>query len=132
MNINNIQADGETLAVVVRHSFIPELVEFPTPQHFPLQLGIHQRAAHSVVEAHSHKPFENITIPAQEFFYVVEGKVKVVLFHGNKEHSTVILDKGDMIVLNCGHEITFLEKTKLIEIKQGPYRGKSVEKVFLK
>ena len=127
-----ITVGNELLAVVVRSSFNKEGVSFLTPEYFPFQLGMHQRDAKTVVEAHQHKPFAKLeNIPAQEFFYIIEGKVQVVVYHKKKMHKTIILNAGDMILLNCGHEITFLEKTKLVELKQGPYRGKEVEKEFI-
>ena len=132
MSAENITAGKELLAVVVRHDMKSKEVEFLTPEHFPFQLGTHYRDAGTVVEAHQHKPFAQLeNIPAQEFFYVIDGKVKVVIYHNKKAYKTVILESGDMILLNCGHEITFLEKTKLVELKQGPYRGKEMEKEFL-
>ena len=128
----NITAGKELLAVVVRKNFTKPGAAFLTPNEFPLQLGMHQRSAGTIVEAHQHKPFVKLeNIPAQEFFYVIEGQVKVVLFHKKTKHSTIVLEPGDMILLNCGHEITFEKDTKLVEIKQGPYRGKDVEKEFI-
>ena len=131
MKIENIIVGDELLAVIVRHGFDKDGITFFTPEHFPFQLGMHQRDAATKVEAHQHKPFAKLDIPAQEFFYIINGKVQVVLYHKKKKHKTVMLNSGDMILLNCGHEITFVEKTKLVELKQGPYRGKDVEKVFI-
>lgn len=132
MSVENITAGKELLAVVVRKNIKPKTVEFLTPEHFPFQLGMQHRDAGTVVEAHQHRPFAQLqNISAQEFLYVIEGRVQVVLFHNKKAYKTVVLEHGDMILLNCGHEITFLEKTKLVELKQGPYRGKEIEKEFL-
>ncbi len=125
-----ITADGNTLAIIVRSTFNTPGLTFLTPNDFPFQMGMHLRPKNTHVEPHEHKPFTNITIPTQEFFYVIEGKVQVNLFHNKKKHSTIILNKGDMILLNTGHEVLFLEETKIVELKQGPYRGKSEEKEF--
>ena len=125
-----ITADGKILAVVVRSTFNEPGVSFLTPNDFPFQFGIHLRKKHEFVPAHKHSPFKELkNLPAQEFFYVEDGKVEVVMF--NKENEQVkktILNKGDMVLLNCGHSITFLEDSKLIELKQGPYRGRDEEK----
>ena len=41
----------------------------------------------------------------------------------------VYLGAGDTIILNTGHAVTFLdEATKVVELKQGPYRGRTEEK----
>ncbi|HLD34192.1 MAG TPA: hypothetical protein VJB66_05670 [Candidatus Nanoarchaeia archaeon] len=130
-NIEKIIYDGNVLAIVVRHDFVPDKLSFPTPENFALQLGIHHRQKNDTVEAHGHVPFENVTIPAQEFFYVVSGKVDVDIYHQRKKHSTVVLAAGDMILLNCVHAMKFAENSRIVEIKQGPYRGKENEKEFM-
>ena len=126
-----MRVSGELLAVVVRHNFVPEKLAFPTPENFPLQLGIHSRKKGDTVEAHGHTPFTGLNIPAQEFFYVVAGRVEVDVFHSKKKFCTLILNAGDMILLNCAHGMRFAADSRIVEIKQGPYRGKSVEKTFV-
>jgi|SRR3989344_683716 len=126
-----VRVDNDLLALVVRHDFVPEKLSFPTPENFGLQLGIHSRKRGDVVEAHGHVPFENLAIAAQEFFYVVTGKVEVDVFHRGKKHSTIVLGVGDMILLNCAHGMRFSQDSRIVEIKQGPYRGKDVEKEFV-
>ena len=80
---------------------------------------------------HEHVPFAELkNLPAQEFFYIVQGKIEAKLYNKKKLFSTLVLWAGDSIVLNCGHSITFLEETQMIELKQGPYRGKEKEKVY--
>ena len=126
-----ITADGKLLAVVVRSTFNEPGVSFLTPDEFPFQMGMHLRPKDTHVEPHEHKPFTDIKLlPTQEFFYIIDGKVQVNLFHKKKKHTTITLNKGDMILLNTGHEVIFLEETKIVELKQGPYRGKSEEKEF--
>jgi len=131
-NTEHITTNGNTLAIVVRSSFNTPGLSFLTPDNFPLQMGMHLRPAKTHIEPHQHQPFTDIkTLPTQEFFYIIDGKVEVNLFYKKKKHSTITLNKGDMILLNTGHEITFLEDTKIVEIKQGPYRGKEQEKEYL-
>ena len=78
------------------------------------------------------KPFAELkNIPAQEFFYVKKGKVEVGIYHREKPYKKLVLGAGDMIVLNCAHDVTFLEDTEMVELKQGPYRGKEKEKTYL-
>jgi hypothetical protein len=126
-----IRASGELLAVVVRHDFAPEKLAFPTPKDFPLQLGIHIRKKGDAVEAHGHVPFVGLDIPAQEFFYVVAGRVEVDVYHTKKKFCTLILNAGDMVLLNCAHGMRFAADSRIVEIKQGPYRGKENEKEFI-
>jgi hypothetical protein len=131
-NKEEISADGKLLAVVVRNTANIEGLEFFTPDNFPFQFGIHNRSANTHIAAHKHVPFTNIQeMPAQEFFYIESGKVEVGIYHNDQPHSKVVLNKGDMIVVNCAHDVTFLEDTKMVELKQGPYRGKEVEKKYI-
>jgi hypothetical protein len=131
-HVQKITHNNKTLAIVIRANCEVEKTEFFSPDDFPLQMGMHNRKANDKVPAHRHKPFKQLeNLPVQEFFYVIEGKVKVVLYHNKQPHETIILKKGDMALLNCGHEFTFLEQTRIVEIKQGPYRGREQEKEFL-
>lgn len=130
MSIEKITEEKNILAIVVRSNLSNPGLNFFTPNDFPFQLGIHLRKKHEFVPAHKHSPFKELkNLPAQEFFYVEEGKVEVDMFNGeNKQIKKTTLNKGDMILLNCGHSIKFLEDSKLIELKQGPYRGREEEK----
>jgi hypothetical protein len=63
----------------------------------------------------------------------VKGKVAVDLFFKNKKVVTKILKGGDLILLmNGGHGFRFLDDTKIIEIKQGPYNDQKTDKTYLK
>ena len=129
-NIEKIEEKDRLLAIVIRSGFSNPGLNFFTPEEFPLQLGIQMRAKNEFVEAHRHYPFKELkNISAQEFFYLEKGKVEMHIYNGdNKQIKRTILNKGDMILLNCGHSIRFLEDSKLIELKQGPYRGRDEEK----
>ena len=55
---------------------------------------------------------------------VESGKVGINFFNiaGKNIKKNVILNKGDIIILfKGGHGFKFFKKTKIIEIKQGPY-----------
>ena len=42
-----------------------------------------------------------------------------------------VLSAGDFLVfLEGGHSLTMLEKTRLIEVKQGPYLGDAEAKIY--
>ncbi|MHA1381691.1 MAG: hypothetical protein ACTSRG_25255 [Candidatus Helarchaeota archaeon] len=50
----------------------------------------------------------------------------------SQEISEATLNDGDLIVLlSGGHGFKFLEETKMIEIKQGPYTGRDNDKITL-
>lgn len=129
--VEKIDADGKILAIVIRSTFSKQGCSFVTPEDFPFQLGIHVNKAGTHVKAHSHLPFKELkNIYPQESFYVESGKIEVGIYKNSSKYSKVVLNKGDMILLNCPHEVVFLEDSKFIELKQGPYRGKDAEKKF--
>ena len=129
--IEYIKKNGEILAIIVRSRDSDKGLEFPTPNEFPLQLGFHSRLKGEYIKAHTHMPFKNLNIQSQEIFVIEKGKLLVDLYHGKTKHTEVILTEGNIILLNCGHSIKFLEDTKMIEVKQGPYRQKEYEKIPL-
>ncbi len=115
-----------------------EKVYFYTPENFPFQVGLQNRLKGEQVVAHFHKPLLHLeSLPVQEFLYVFSGKAVVDLYHteGSAQASTkvgeVVLGAGDSIILNTGHGVTFLEDTQFLNIKQGPYRGRDEEKIFV-
>lgn len=129
MSYETIKSGDEVLAIVVRKDSQKETLNFVTPPLFPIQVGYHNRTKGSIVQAHEHIPFEAIkNMIVQEFFYVILGKLKVNIFHNHKFNSSVIVNSGDSVLLNCGHGFEFLERTQLVEVKQGPYRSKEKEK----
>ncbi len=129
--VHNITAGDTLIAVHVKAAFSNPGASFFTPNEFPFQLGMHLRSQGTLIDAHQHVPFTHIEkMPAQEFFYLIHGKIEVTLFHNKQKHSVVILQSGDALLLNCGHKLVFLEESKMLELKQGPYRGREVEKEF--
>src|SRR3989338_7142661 len=123
-HIEEISKDGELLAIIVRSAKSERALEFPTPGDFPMQLGIHNRPKGDYVKAHAHVPFKNLDIPAQEIFFIEKGRMLVTLYSGKDKYKDVVVSDGEIILLNCGHSMKFLEDTRAVEVKQGPYRQK--------
>lgn len=131
--VENIKKEDKLLAIVVRGTFNAPGCTFVSPEGFPFQLGLHKRKAKEHIKPHKHMPFKDIqNIDVQELLYIESGSIKVTLYPDNEKFFETVLNAKDMILLNCAHEVTFLEETKMIELKQGPYRGKDVEKEYLK
>lgn len=131
--VEKIEKEGKTLAIVVRGTFDEPGCTFLSPEDFPFQLGVHIKKANEHIEAHRHIPFKELkNIPVQELLYIESGCAEVNIYSENKKFFTATLNAKDMILLNCSHEVIFLEDTKLVEVKQGPYRGKNDEKEYLK
>lgn len=125
--------DGDTiLAIIIRSGFNKEGLTFVSPENFPLQLGVHIHKKGFSVGPHKHVPMYELKILAQEVFHIQEGKIKVGIYNKkDQKFADVIVNKGDTILLSEGHSFDFLEDSKIFEVKQGPYRGKEIEKIYL-
>jgi mannose-6-phosphate isomerase-like protein (cupin superfamily) len=78
-----------------------------------------------VIEPHRHNLVAREVHLTQEVLFIKSGKVRVD-FYDNEQHyiQSVVLEKGDVILLSDGgHGFKMLEKSEMIEVKQGPYCG---------
>lgn len=124
--------DGELLAVIIRREFNEEGRHFLTPVESPLQLGVHVRDAGTEIKPHVHKVFSKLeNLPSHEVFFILEGRIQVDIFKGREKVASCILRSGDVALMMSGHSVRFLEKSRMVEIKQGPYRGVENEKEFI-
>ena len=128
--VEEITKGDRILAIVVRNTNSEKNLDFLTPKEFPLQVGLHNRPKGDYVKAHDHVPYKNLNIKVQEIFYVEKGKLLFSIYDGKEKYKEVIISNGEMILLNSGHSIKYLEDTRAIEIKQGPYREKENEKIY--
>lgn len=133
MSSEVIQSKNKVIAIVVRKSTRVKGVKFFTPGDYPFQVGFHNRDKNTYLKPHIH-PVHNFYIKSsQEVLYVLEGKIKVDLYSNKKKFiSFKILKSGDSILLvSGGHGVKFLKKSKVFEVKQGPYVGDDKAKIFI-
>jgi hypothetical protein len=130
--IEQIQADGKPIAIIVRKGFNQPGVHFFSPFEFSQQLGILVHPSGHEVKAHVHNLIARDVRVTQEVLHVIEGKVEITLFAENKKYITSrLLFKGDTILLAYGgHGIKILEPSKVLEVKQGPYVGREDKEFF--
>jgi putative flippase GtrA len=129
--IQKIILDGIHCATVVRRHFEPEGINFVTDEASQFQIGYMKRGPESPSREHLHLPTQRNIIGTAEVLYIIRGGALVNLrSDAQGTRSNVKLRKGDVIYLIQGiHGIYFSKKTKVLEIKQGPYfRGE--DKVF--
>jgi hypothetical protein len=132
LKVEEIKKDGEILAIILRSASPDKSVEFVTPKNFGLQLGAHKRKKGEYVKAHEHIPFRDLKeLQLQEVLYIKKGRIEVGLYHDKKPFKKSIISSGEMILLNAGHNVKFLEDTEMVEVKQGPYRERENEKTDL-
>ena len=125
-SIIEIKYKKKLYALIIKRErkFIKKGVDFVTRPKDLIQLGFlnHNKSYH--INSHIHLKKPRIINYCTEVLLIEKGKVKIKFFDNN--HSDIkkdkILTKGDIIILfQGGHGFKILEKTNIIEIKQGPY-----------
>lgn len=124
---------GDVIYAKVFHADIacPDVLGV-TEDSDPLQVILFSRDAGYEVKAHRHLPRKIDLAHVGEFLWIQEGKVTATVF--DEEWNVlgeITAEGGDCIVfMRGGHELKMLEKTRILEVKQGPYPGKEKDKVF--
>lgn len=132
--VEQIIHNGKVFALILKTDSFIENVEFFTPKDYPFQMGAQIREMGEEIKPHIHKPIQRVINNTQEMIHIDYGKVKAKIYNEKgKEIKDIILNSGDTILLvKGGHSFKFLEKTKIIEVKQGPYIGREEDKYILK
>lgn len=126
--------DGEDIAaIIIKSTFQEPGAHFPTPEYFNLQVGIHNRPAGTAIKPHVHKTIKELRdVPVQEFFILEKGRVRVDLFSREEKFIAACeLEAGDSAIIISGHGMEFLEESRIVEVKQGPYRGVEADKKMI-
>ena len=112
------------LIIKKKRRFIKNGVDFLTKDKDLLQLGFINNKKNHHIKSHIHLKKPRIINYCTEVLLIEKGKVKIKFFDNNSSDikKDKILNKGDIIILfQGGHGFKILEKTQIIEIKQGPY-----------
>lgn len=118
------------LAIIIRSDYKKEGIEFFTNDNDSQQLGYMNRPEGYVIEPHRHNLVPREVHLTQEVLFIKSGKVRVDFYDNAQNYiQSAVLEKGDVILLSDGgHGFKMLEKSEMIEVKQGPYCG-DVDKV---
>ena len=112
------------LIIKKKRRFIKNGVDFLTKDKDLLQLGFINHKKNHHIKSHIHLKKPRIINYCTEVLLIEKGKVKIKFFDNNSSDikKDKILNKGDNIILfQGGHGFKVLEKTQIIEVKQGPY-----------
>ena len=125
--------DGQTIAIIVRKQFNKDGINFISENHYPLQVGINTYKKTEKIKPHSHLNRELTVKTTQEVVYIKKGKAKLDLYDKNStKFKSLTLSAGDLVFfVSGGHGFEIKEDTTIIEVKQGPYNGKSKDKVMI-
>lgn len=128
-----VKDKNQTIAIIVRKNIKIKGVRFFTPANYPFQIGFHHRPKDVILKPHRHPAHNYFIRSSQEVLYVLEGKIKVFLYNNKgKTAGNRILNGGDSVLfVSGGHGIKFLKKSKVFEVKQGPYPGDEKAKIYL-
>ena len=123
--IDRISHQDQELALIIRHSYRKEGIEFFTPGTYSQQIGYMSRPAGYVVAPHVHNPVPREVQFTKEVLFIKSGRLRVDFYSDVQEYlESTILEAGDVILLALGgHGFEMLEPTEIIEVKQGPYAG---------
>ena len=123
--IERIVNQDKELALIIRHSFHKDGIEFFTPGTYSQQIGYMNRPAGYVIPPHVHNPVIREVEYTKEVLVIKSGRLRVDFYSESQEYlESTILESGDVILLAYGgHGFEMLEPTEIIEVKQGPYAG---------
>lgn len=128
-----IRNKGKIIALIFKKSLKAKGVSFLTPPDYTLQVGLLNHSKGTVIRDHIHNPEARYWVDTtQEFLYLEKGKVKVKFFDDAWNLvAEEILTEGDFILhVSGGHGFEVLEKSRMIEVKQGPYPGEKFAKIY--
>ncbi len=121
--IEKIKNKKKLLSIIIRANYKSENIKFFTPKDCSQQLGYMNRPKGYKITPHHHNKIKRKIITTDETLIIKSGKVRIDFYDEKKKYLiSKILNKGDVILLvNGGHGFEMLEKTEIIEVKQGPY-----------
>lgn len=132
--VETVEHGGLAYALIIRSDATSEAkYNFLTDSANPLQLGMNFYKAGEVIKAHYHlKRHSETDSIVQEFVLIGAGRALLRLYDAadQSEFTTRQLSAGDMVLLLAGgHGFDVQDDTKIVELKLGPYDGKSKDKV---
>ena len=128
--LEGVRHKGELLAQIIRKGYGDKGVNFITLADEPLQVGILVHPMGKRLAAHVHKKAKKVIREVQEVLYILHGSVRIDFYsEEQKLVESKTLNSGDTIILlRGGHGLSILEDSKIMEVKQGPYRGVEEDK----
>lgn len=117
---------GETaMAIIMRHSYRANGIQFLTPDSFSQQLGYMNRPEGYVIKPHVHNPVSREVQYTNEVLFIKRGRVRVDFYDSDQKYfESRVLESGDIVLLIAGgHGFEMLEASEIVEVKQGPYVG---------
>ena len=121
--MEEIYCESQLIALIIRNSYSTEGIEFYTSGESSQQLGYMNRPNGFKIQPHRHLFNRRTVTMTQETLFVRAGKIRVDFYSDNQQYlKSAVLITGDVILLaGGGHGFEMLERSEIIEVKQGPY-----------
>lgn len=129
--MEEIKDNDILLARIIRKTEIKEGLSFFSEENEFIQVGTWNYNEGKESKAHIHNEVERKAMKTNEVWYIISGSLLVWLYHEKNEFVRgEFLSEGDMIILlNGGHQYYIREdNTKVLEVKNGPYLGPTVDR----
>ncbi|GBR75498.1 protein cupin-like super family [Candidatus Termititenax persephonae] len=131
--IENVTHDNQLLAIIVRHDYYKDGIEFFTPGDFSQQLAYMNHKKGYVIQPHVHNVVRREVLYTKEVLVVKRGRMRTDFYTDDREYvCSRELATGDVLLLAAGgHGFEMLADTEMYEIKQGPYAGDNDKTRFM-
>jgi hypothetical protein len=129
-----VRYKNRPVAIIFRRDFDVNGLAFFTEPDNAFQVGLHHQPKGLKLAPHVHKMEHPIVInEIQEVLMILSGSIRLTLYsHEGKKLGVRILKTNDsVLLLREGHQIEYLEETRMFEVKQGPYPGAKNAKIYL-
>jgi len=124
-NIEKIIYKNKILAIIIKNDFKQEGIAFFTDNNFSQQLGYMNRPEGYIIAPHRHNLVPRKVVLTQETLFIKSGKIRVDFYDDKQNYlESRIVVKGDIVLLATGgHGFKMIERSEIVEVKQGPYVG---------
>jgi len=123
--VEKIELQGQVICLILRRELSCGGATFFTPPESSLQMGILQHRQGTELRPHVHRESVRTIKEVHEVLHIEYGMVEAIFYSDDGVMlGSSILRAGDTILLmRGGHGFRMIEDTRILEIKQGPYRG---------
>ncbi len=123
-------ANGKTLAFVLRSQFSREKYNFVTPPESGLQVGVSFYGAGETIQPHLHVEREKTVTQSQECIIVRKGEMTFYVFDAERNlvGQTTLVEGDVAFQYTGGHAFKVRRDSEIVEVKQGPFGG-DVDKI---
>ncbi len=130
MKINKVTHRGKLYAMYFNVEEANEGLSFISEENEFIQVGLWNYNPNKLLPAHFHKEYPREATRTCESVFVVKGKIKCKLYtKSGKFIKSFILGKNEMAIQIYGvHEYEIIEKSLVIENKNGPYFGPEIDR----